>query len=841
MFKQFTKIVLILIVVLQSSCNAVKRVKDNEYLLKKNIIYVNDKKTKNLDLYSYLVQRPNQKTLGLPIALYVYNWSNPNFEKTFEEWIKNHPKKSNFFDKGFSKKQTKAVYNFNKGFNNWFKKSGEAPIVISTRKSKKSLKSLKNYFINKGFFNVEISFKENKNDDKKVTVDYVIKTNKPYFLDTIKANISSKVLDSIYKLNLQNSFLKKGEQYDYDNFKLEQKRLTSIFRNSGVYEFNENYIKYDADSSNYKVKIDVIIPNQRIAEGDSTYRKPFRIQKVSKVNIYTDYSFNTKDQPYLDSANYKGYTFWAHKKLKYNLKYFVNSLSITPNKIYKDTDRNLTRKYLRDLKIFRSPIGIEYSENKDGSLTANISLTPIKKYGIDLNAEVIHSNIKPFGLLGKFAFVDRNIFKGSEIFELSFQGSFLNLAEDASNPDFNFFGFTAFEFGVASSLKIPRIFFPINTNGIITKEMRPKTNISISSSFQKNIGLDRQNITGNIGYSWQNKNDKVTHQFDLSNIQYINNLNPNSYFNIFNSELTKLENVSQTIIDPVNMDSDGNITNALGYINYVLSPFNGFESSNPEDFLSVQRVKERRNIITEDLLVPISSYTFTFNNKDKDNINDNNFSYFRGKFISAGSLTSAFIKKNEQGRKELFDLPIAQYVKTELEYKKYWDLGRNNHLVFRSFLGAAVPFGNSDEIPFSRSYRAGGSNDIRAWQTFDLGPGSSQSNLEFNIGNLKMVSNFEYRFKFINNFYAALFIDAGNVWDLTDSKLTNKESKFKGFSSLEEIAIGSGFGMRYDFSFLIFRIDVGFKTYEPYLKSNRWFSHYNFKNEVFNFGINYPF
>ena len=181
------------------------------------------------------------------------------------------------------------------------------------------------------------------------------------------------------------------------------------------------------------------------------------------------------------------------------------------------------------------------------------------------------------------------------------------------------------------------------------------------------------------------------------------------------------------------------------------------------------------------------------------------------------------------------------FVKTELEYKKYWDLGRNNHIVFRTFTGIAIPFGNSTEIPFSRKYRAGGSNDIRAWKTFDLGPGVSQSNLEFNTGNFKIISNLEYRFKLFNNIYSAVFIDAGNIWDITNSELANNDTKFKGINSIKEIAIGSGFGVRYDFSFLIFRIDVGFKTYEPYLENKKWFQNYNFKNEVFNFGINYPF
>jgi len=53
--------------------------------------------------------------------------------------------------------------------------------------------------------------------------------------------------------------------------------------------------------------------------------------------------------------------------------------------------------------------------------------------------------------------------------------------------------------------------------------------------------------------------------------------------------------------------------------------------------------------------------------------------------------------------------------------------------------------------------------------------------------------------------------------------------------------MGTGFGTRLDFNFLILRFDVGFKTHEPYLDGNKWFQNYNFSSAVYNVGINYPF
>ena len=838
----FTKIILILLsITIITSCNSVKRLKTDEYLLKENAIIVNDKKETDIAVNSYLHQRPNTKLLWTYIGVGIYNYSNPDFEKTYEDYIENHPKTTKTVSAIFSKKQVRVVYKFNKDLNNYIRKNGEEPVIVDSKKTAKSVKSLIGHYKNNGFFDVEVSTKEKEHKKKKKSVDYIVTTNEPYYLGEIDTEIQSAVLAKIYKTHKEKSFIKKGQQFNVKDFEKEQNRLTSLFRNNGIYYYGEDYLHFDidtTDSTSHHKDILLKIKNPNYKLNNKVVTDTFRIQKVKRINIYTDYSFNAKDEIYADSSSYNNYKLFAHKKLKFNAKHLSNAIVITPNGIYKDTERELTIRYLNDLRIFRSPINIDYIEDEDGQLIANILLTPKKKFGIDTQADFTHSNIKPFGIQGKLGFYDKNIFKGSEIFKFSFQGSFLNVAEDVSDPDFNFFGLSAWEIGSNASLRIPRIYFPLNTSKLIPKSMRPTTNIGVSLSFQKNIGLDRQNIAGNITYNWKSSNKKK-HQFELINVQYINNINSYKYFKVFKSELRKLSTVAQTIVDSNTVNSDGEITNTTGYINYVLNASHNFETTNFEDFKKVQQIKERKNIITEDILVPVMSYSYTYNNQQT--IKDNDFSFFKAKVISAGSITSALTQKNDEGRKVLFGLPIAQYIKTEVEFIRYWDLLNNNNLVFRTFIGAAIPFGNSTDIPFSRSYRAGGSNDIRAWRSFDLGPGSSVSNLDFNIGNLKLVSNIEYRFKILNSLYSAIFIDAGNVWDITNSTLTSNDAKFNNFGSLKDIAIGSGIGIRYDFSFLILRIDTGFKTYEPYLQGNKWFKNYDFKHAVYNFGINYPF
>jgi len=318
----------------------------------------------------------------------------------------------------------------------------------------------------------------------------------------------------------------------------------------------------------------------------------------------------------------------------------------------------------------------------------------------------------------------------------------------------------------------------------------------------------------------------------------IKNQNIDNYFFIYDSEYQKLNLVSESIFNsPLPQQNDI----ILGFMDDVLDPDNDYDTTDPNAYNVTSDVDERRDILIEDVMVPVISYSYVYNSRE--NINDNNFSYFTARLVSAGGIvTSLSNKTNEIGQKLLFDLPIAQYFKIELEYKKYWELKKNNILVFRTFVGAAKPYGNSENIPFSRSYSAGGSNEIRAWRTFDLGLGAQKSILEYNVGTFKLVSNLEYRFKITDKIYSALFIDAGNIWDITDSNLYGDEAKLINFSSFKNTAVGSGFGIRYDFGFLVFRFDIGFKTYEPYLNSeDKWFINYNFGNAVYNIGINYPF
>ncbi|HKJ06163.1 MAG TPA: BamA/TamA family outer membrane protein, partial [Flavobacteriaceae bacterium] len=755
------------------------------------------------------------------LALHFYNLGNQDYIADFDEWKKENPDAYQFGKKAFSEKQLRGYRNFKYNVNQWFLKNGEAPVIYDKKKAQQTLTNLEAHYFNKGYYKAEASLEAEKKDNKRVSLTYFIDTDSVTTISDYSTLIEAKVLDSIYNIKKHKSIVKEGLPMDYEYFEEEQDRITTNYRNSGIYRFNKNAITFEADTANYKADIKLII-------NDSISDVPYKIQHISKINIFTDYSYNLRDEEITDSLSYKGYNFKAYDELRYNPELFLNSVFIEPNAIYKDTDRELTRKHLRGLKNFRS-VEIRYRELENDSLEASIYLNPMKKYSIAVSTELTHSNIRQLGISGKISFLNRNVFKGAEILRFSIQGSFLDSKDAADNQKL----LNAWEVGGDVSLELPRFFTPFNTDIVVAKEYSPKTTFTLAAGLQKNIGLDKQKYTGIIDYTWESS-ETTNHSFELFNLQFIKNLNTDSYFNIYRSEFSTIQNIAETYFNQT-------LTNktVIPFINTEVD--DDFRASNPEEYKIAQNIKNRYKIITENVLVPAVTYTYTYNSSE--NYKDTDFSFFRGRFVTSGNLTSALSnQKNEDNQKTLFNTPIAQYFRTDLEYKNFWSLANENVLAFRTFLGIAIPYGNSNSIPFSRSYFIGGPNDLRAWRIYDLGPGASKTGLEYNVGSLKLLTSLEYRFNILNSIKGALFVDAGNIWDITNTDATLPKAKFEGLNSIKDIAIGTGFGLRYDLNFILLRLDLGFKTYEPYnSKGEKWFKNMNFGNAVYNFGISYPF
>lgn len=819
-----------------------KRVGKNDHLLTENTVLVDDKKNKTETVSNLMYQKPNGKLLGIPLRLHIFNLARPNIDSILNEKYRNPENPRTGQKKLLSLKQYEALINSKKGFNTWLKKTGEAPAIFNETKTEKTLAGLKKYYYSKGWFNVETSYDVKKDSSKRASVTYNVTRNNPFFLDSITTNIATPVIDSLYQSKFkQNSLIKKGQQFDELNYTNERNRLTTELRNSGLYHFGQDYIRFDIDTilSGDIVNTELIIDDRAIRSEDSISRVPFKVYKIKDVNIYSDYRFENKEKTITDSVQYKNYNLYSYDKLKYRPKALTDAIFISKGRIFRDLDRTRTYKYLSELKAFNYP-NIEYIENEqDTTLTANIYLSPKKKYDLGYDFDVTQSNIQTIGFSFSTGLIIRNIFRGAETLEISALGA-IGASRDASDSKDQFFDIN--EYGGNLKLSIPRLFFPLKTDKIIPKYMSPSTRISIGATSQRNIGLDKQTLTGAFNYNWY-PSKKVTNNVDLFNVQFVKNLNTSNYFGVYQNSYDRLNQIAKDI-NYINNNNDLSIPDGADtFIDDVLTN-NTSLTPNDDSYLDINNISQRKDRLTEDNLIFSSSFNYV---KDRrENLFDNDFSIFRLRVKSAGNLLSSVSKaiglnKNDNNKFELFGVPFSQFIKTEIDYVKHWDLGKKNVFAMRSYFGIAIPYGNSDNIPFAESFFAGGPNDIRAWSAYNLGPGSSLSTNEFNEANMKITLSAEQRFNLVGRFNGAIFIDAGNIWNVLDD-VEDIDATFEGFNSLKNIAVGSGFGLRYDFSFFVLRLDIGFKTYDPSRPlGDRWFKNYNFGNAVYNIGINYPF
>jgi len=827
------------------SCSVTKNLEEGEYFLTDNNITINEEDNKDDIITNLIKPKPNSLFLGYPLRLKIHNFANKNPDSTFIHWLKRKPKREKHLHSLLSKKQTIKLQRAYTGINNWLKKSGEAPALIDSSKINSSIKNINKYHQQNGWLDAHTNYKINYHSNKKGEVNYTIETGEPYIIDSISQQIDSKVVDSIYNIHKINSYIKTNTQYRDQYLVKERERITTIMRNSGLYTFEKEsiYIENGIDSIKKTDWVDIFINNKKVRNQDSTYYEPYKIYNISEVNVFTDFNYQNKAKSITDSTTYNNHNFYSFNKLRFKPKALSDVIFIKPNSIYKDNDKKLTLTQLNNLKTFKYP-DIKYlldaRDSTNTSLIANILLTPLKKFELEYSLDALHNDIQNVGLSLSTSILARNVFRGAENLELAFRGS-IGASKDGADREDQFFDIR--EFGADLKLSFPRILFPINTSKIIPKIMSPTTRVSFGASTQTNIGLDKTTFTGVLNYSWFSS-ATVTNRLDLFNTQFVNNLNPGRYFEIYNNSYNKLNSIA------INSEyTDNNLSIPSGtnlfitdVINNNLPPIVNSQISATEK-QEIRNIEERRQRLTENNLIFTTNYSYTKNTRTS--IIDNNFNRIGVKLELAGNTLSTLsnalgLNKNSNDRYELFNVAYSQYVKTELDYIKYWELPNNNTFALRSFFGIAIPYGNSNSIPFSRSFFGGGSNDNRAWDAYSLGPGISGGKNEFNEANMKIALNAEFRYTFFGDLKGAFFIDAGNIWNVLDNE-EDPEYKFENLKDLSELAIGSGMGFRYDFSFFILRFDIGFKTYEPYLENKKWLRNYNFRNAVYNVGINYPF
>ena len=797
------KIVLFtLITTLLSSCSISKNLNEGEKILKKNNLFINDVITQNDSLNNLFLQNKNSTFIGIPVGALIYTASKSNTDSIFDNWLlKKRNKKK--LTRLFSEKQVNQIREYYKSFNNWKKDNGEKLVLIDSSKTLESAKNLNSYFQNIGYLDNRVSFEieDDKTKSFFADINYKVSTGPQYYVGDVNSIIESKIIDSIYKKNIDKSFLIKNQIFRTKNFEFERDRLNRLFKNSGIYNFQINSILFDVEIDSaknvYSLPIKVIIKDDN-----------YKVHKIDKISVKS-----LKEVESLDL----------------NSDFISNQIKFKTGSVFNDSLRTITLQNFNKLDLFSFPsISYEYLNKSSNSLEANIILNSKKKYGIGFGLDIKQSNIEDIGVSFENRFKTRNIFKNGENLEISASGS---LGKSAN--------VTISQINYDLILRFPKFLFLKNNKAL--KSLDQRSFINLGASNQRNIGLDRNSFKFDLNYSWSKKNN--FYNLSLSQVELIKNKNIQNYFNIYSNSYDIINEIAKDYAFNTNYFLNGNLKIPDGidlFIDDALSIHSLTLSS--EDYKQINYLNNRKKRLTTNNLI-IGS-TFSISNNYETRYDKTNFNQWRIKFQSAGALTNILIgnsKKNNEGLKTISDLPFSQFIKSELSYIKHWTLGDNSTIASRYFLGFAIPYGNSNNIPFSESFFGGGSNDNRAWEVYRLGPGSSGATDEFNEGNLKIAFNFEYRFKMFGRFNGALFTDIGNIWNILDDTEDDRRT-FNNLKDLNELAIGSGFGLRYDSGLFVFRLDMGLKTYNPARnKDERWFKDFSLKKSVFNIGLNYPF
>lgn len=779
------------------SCSSTKFVPDGEHLLSDAQVKSDVKGFSGYKMNPYIKQKPNYKTFSLiKIPLTIYNASGSDTTK----WI-----------------------------NRTLRRAGEPPVLFDSTMVDKTVNDLQRIMTNKGYLHAEVDtiLKFNK---KKVDITYNIKGGEPYRIRNYDIDVPDSViakqlalpdyirqrsrrLSKISSLNVdsvlaRNKMVKEGDLFDLDVLDAERDRITSFFRRMGYFDFTKEYVGFVADTAVGGKFVDLelsLLPNAPVARNAEQVVSAHRQFVVQEVNLYIDY--NPLEDG--DIANYQttniyerdGFKIFYGQRGEYIKPHIlINSCFVRPGQLFNENMTTMTYNAMSQLHILKN-VNIRYTVMSNDSipqLRCVITCVPDKKQGISAEVEGTNSG-GSFGVESALGYLHRNAFRGSELFNIKIKGAYETVSSSFTNFNDNYF-----EMGGETSLTFPRFMFPF-LNKDFRRRVNASTQFNANYVYQRRPGyFTRTVMSSGVKYIWQERRQNSTrHVVDLIDVSYIHIPTLNS----------------------------------------------GFDST-----LSVNA---RKYSFTDQFIVS-AGYTYSKTNLNQVQASRHSMPLYsiRASIETAGNLLSlialaADLNKNEVGAKEIFGTPFAQYVRGTADYSQTIPLNDRNSIAWRIGGGLAYPYGNFREIPIQKRFFSGGANSVRGWGVRELGPGSfspksrAYDNFFYHSGDIRLDANIEYRSKLFWILELGAFLDAGNVWNVRTTEDVDG-GKFKFNSFYKEIALSWGLGMRFDFDFVLIRLDCGWKIYNPERGENveKWPVKYPLKfskNTAFHVAIGYPF
>ncbi len=835
------------------ACSTTKKVPEGQYLLTKNYYDFEGEKVFADEIPNYVSQKPNKKQFFfLPIGLWMYNSTNPRYDSILNEYstYPSEMRNQKLRDSLFLKYNKPEYVGKNLTIQRFMHSLSQAPVILDDSKTQNSNENIRKFLVYRGFWDAETRFQQKLDSaNKKAEITYHITPKDPTFIDGYYYDIKDPAIKNIYSWTLEKSFVKNKQILDQKNLEKEVKRITDNMRAEGFYKFNasgeEIFFTADTLQSRKKVPLTLEIHKDSL---DTPYKKA----TIGDVRVYVLKKLS-------DSVRARKDSLFRINFYKTNPQYKTLALwlpiTIRPGNVYDQKDLDLTKRNLISMNNFSI---INYKERlrkgTDSILDVSYYISPLDKYNFTVATDLNYSEILNFGISPSVDLTTRNVFGGAENFTTSLSGTFGSV----KNPQNTDKRLVAYEISAQGSLNIPRLLLPFKYYKLIPKRYSPTSTVVLGTSVQDNIGLGRIGFNGSLNY-FANVNDIVSHRLSIFNTQFSLTRNKERYYDYFVGEREVVQNVHNAYFE-THPDVQQQYNNGSGELSFdgvtsaivndpdFITQFMAISKDNKDLYNSFLQSLINKDRQTQDVLITSLIYNYGYNEIGKKDY-ENPF-YFNAKFEIAGNLLGFMSKKETQGLtnetvKTMFGIPYSQFVKFDFDIRKYFSFFNDKHtLALRQFIGIGIPYGNSSQMPFIRSYFNGGSNDIRAWRVFGgLGPADSQLDEKvraYIMDNVKLTTNIEYRMPLNTTFEGAAFVDAGNIWSLKDSGYGD-QFKFSRF--IKQMGVGAGLGLRMNFSYVTFRLDAAYKVHDPNRPvGERWvISKWQPLKPVINIAFGYPF
>jgi len=685
-----------------------------------------------------------------------------------------------------------------RGLGKWiFNTFATTPRTIASASPDTRVKVATNVLQNYGYFQADVNYAlHTGKNPKKQKISYDIKLGRAYMFDSIRYGFPA-LEDSIIRATAMNSYLHEGGQFSVANLQSEKNRLNAEFHNNGFYYYRTDYINYYADSINApgRVKL-LVVPDKTM---------PNRAKHPWKFGRLSAFIRNNKStgrlQGYDDTLTFRRLTLaYQGKRIPISPRVMFRGFKFRMGQPYNEDNVSNTITTLAGMNVFSN---VQFSftprDTTDTCTVLDVRLdaTMDKLIDAELAFNFTQKSNSQIGPDISLTFAKRNAFHRGETLSLTLKGLYYwqttgRVSGESNRTD-------TYEWGAEAGYTVPWIAFP----GLVNRRRRFPVSTKFSANFTRSnlANLYRYNrLSLGVDYKFQTSR-YITHTFTPLNV-----------------DLMDIREVS-----------DAYLAASVNYNSIISNIFSA-------------------------AYVPSMQYVFNYNNSSNAGLNVT--THFTATLKEAGNIISGLQclfgrNFNEKDKSFIFDSAYSQYVKLVLELRNKFRLTPRSCIATRALLGAARSYGNSAFVPSVDWFYSGGANSVRGFGARSIGPGGyhdpNDNYYLYHSGDIRLELNAEYRFPLFANLYGALFLDAGNVWDWYDKESTGTlmaDYELRPSTFLNQIALGTGFGFRFDMEFLVLRFDVGLALHAPYETGKS--GYFNIPNiwkngKAFHFSVGYPF